>query len=104
MRETAEISYDEEKHVLYEGEKKIHLSSGSLEHYFCQVLFQHEPGVPVSWDELADEMDSCLSGVKDRLAVKQCIKDVKRRLNAKIVHTFKVADYFQSKNSEYYRQ
>lgn len=104
MRETADISYDEERCLLYEGDKKLSLTSGSLEHYFCRVLFQCAPGVSVSWDELADEMDSCLSDSKDRLAVKQCIKDVKRRLNAKIAQTFKVADYFSSRNSEYYRQ
>lgn len=104
LRETADISYDDERHVLQADSKELRIPSGTLEQCFCRVLFQYEPGTAVSWDAIAEEMDFRDASPEDIRTAKQRIKDVKRRLNAKIVQAFKVVDYFRSENSEYYRQ
>jgi len=104
LRDTADISYDDERHVLQAGPDVLRIPSGTLEQCFCRVLFKHKPGTAISWDVISEEMDLRDVSPEDIRTAKQRIKDVKRRLNVKIAQVFRVVDYFRSDNSEYYRK
>ena len=102
-RQVENIFYDDKKNVLRAGAKEIRIPNGTLEQCFCRVLFSRFPQESVSWDVIAEEMDLRHESQEDIRLAKQRIKDVKRRLNAKLAMSFGVEDYFRSENSEYYR-
>lgn len=103
-QEATPLSYDDERQILIGSTKELRIPNGSLEQCFCRVLFRYEPSTAVSWDLIAKEMDLRQEGKENIRIAKQRIKDVKRRLNAKIALAFRVSEYFRSENSEYYRK
>lgn len=86
---SAEFKDDEA--ALYLGTTRIQLPPNRGEHVFCRVMFKHPINIPVSWDEIYEE----ISGEKDfDKSGKRKIYDLARSVSKKIQEITKMADTF----------
>ncbi len=97
------LQYDKSKVILSSGSKELEIVPGSLEALFLETMFSVPSCMPVSWDAISDSMNWEGSQI-NRERVRRGIKDVKSRLNEKILSNFGVTDYFTSQKSEYRRK
>lgn len=52
------ISFIPQKHIIKIGEKDVLLPSHGNEHCLCEIMFEHNVGESVSWDEVFERMTS----------------------------------------------
>ena len=84
-----EIGFDDDSATLKIGKQNVALPPYKNEHYFCQVVFEHKPKEPISWDIIFDKMTghSAISGgVKPEPKREnwQKVNDTMKRLNNRI--------------------
>jgi len=53
---SVKIKFNDDEAILEIGDKKCALPAYKNEHYFCQVMFEHKPKEPISWDIIYDRM------------------------------------------------
>jgi hypothetical protein len=90
-----EITFDDDKAILKFGKQNVALPPYKNEHYFCQVVFEHKPKEPISWDIIYDRMTghSAISGgIKPEPTREnwQKVNDTMKRLNNRIKEMAKI--------------
>lgn len=90
-----EIVFDDDKAVLKVGKQNVALPPYKNEHYFCQVVFEHKPKEPISWDIIYDKMTghSTISGGEKPQPTRenwQKVNDTMKRLNNRIKEVAKI--------------